>query len=124
MLLSKERLGTLADRYQGKADRAYQNYQETGISRYDWERRNAEDLADALRAAANASEEHESLGFLRAEIVWYAGKADKALAEDAPREKLAEILESFISFAAVSCNYARQERESTSEQEADGVHQS
>ena len=84
MQLSKAELGTLAARYQEKADRAYQNYQETGISRYDRERRNAEDLAEALRAAANASEEHSALSSLRAEFVWIAGKADAALAENAP----------------------------------------
>jgi hypothetical protein len=110
MQLSKAELGKLAARYQEKADRAYQNYQETGISRYDRERRNAEDLAEALRAAANASEEHSALSSLRAEFVWIAGQADAALAENAPREILADILENIVSYAAVSCHYARRVR--------------
>ena len=110
MLLGKAELGKLAARYQEKADRAYQNYQETGISRYDRERRNAEDLAEALRAAANASEEHSALGSLRAEFVWIAGQADAALAENAPREVLADILENVVSYAATACNYAKRER--------------
>ena len=117
MQLSKAELGKLAARYQEKADRAYQNYQETGISRYDRERRNAEDLAEALRAAANASEEHSALSSLRAEFVWIAGKADAALAENAPREILADILENVVSYAATTCNYARRERTPTSGQE-------
>ena len=112
MQLSKDDLGKLAAKYQEKADRAYDNYQATGISRYDRERRNAEDMAEALRAAANAADEHVQLGHLRAEFVWYASRADAALAENAPREKLAEILEQIITAAAVSCNYARRERPS------------
>lgn len=110
MQLSKEELGKLAAKYQDKANRAYQNYQATGISRYDRERRNAEDMAEALRAAASAAEEHSALGSLRAEFVWIAGQADKALAEDAPKEKLAEILENIISYASATCHYARRER--------------
>jgi hypothetical protein len=112
MQLSKEDLAKLAARYQEKADRAYQNYQETGISRYDRERRSAEDLAEALRAAANADEEHSALGSLRAEFVWIAGQADAALSENAPREVLADILENVVSYAATTCNYARRERPS------------
>ncbi len=112
MQLSKNQLDALAAKYQLKADNAYDNYQATGISRYDRERRNAEDIAEALRAAANAVDEHTMLGHLRAEFVWYAGQADTALAENAPREKLAEILEQIITAAAVSCHYARRERPS------------
>ena len=108
MLQSKDELGKLAAKYQEKADRAYDNYQATGMPRYDRERRNAEDMAEALRAA----DEHSVLGSLRAEFVWIAGQADAALAENAPREKLAEILESIISYAAMTCHYARRERPS------------
>lgn len=112
MQLSKEELAKLAAKYQLKADKAYNDYQATGISRYDRERRNAEDMAEALCAAANAADEHVLLGHLRAEFVWYAGRADAALAENAPREKLAEILENIITSAAVFCHYARRERPS------------
>ena len=112
MQISKEDLAKLAAKYQAKADRAYQNYQETGISRYDRERRNAEDLAEALRAAMNAVEEHQLLTSLKAEFVWRASRADEALAENAPREKLAEILEGIVTSAAVFCHYARRERPS------------
>lgn len=107
MQLSKDELEKLAAKYQDKADRAYRNYQETGVSRYDRERRNAEDMAEALRAAANAAEEHSALGSIRGEFLWIAGQADKALAENAPREKLAEILEGVVSYASACCSYAR-----------------
>ena len=56
-MLSKAELEVLTEKYEAKAERAYQNYQETGISRYDRERRNAEELADAMRMAAQASDD-------------------------------------------------------------------
>lgn len=109
MLISQKQLEALAAKQQLKADRAYNRYQETGIPRYDRERRNAEDLADALRVAANAADEHLMLGNLRAELIWHAGQAEAALAVCAPRDKLAEILEQIIDSAAALCNYARRE---------------
>lgn len=108
--LSREELGKLAAKYQEKADRAYQNYQETGMTRYDRERRNAEDLAEALRAAANAVEDKQALNSLRADVVWLAALADERIAEAAPREQLEAILQNLISVAAVKCNYKRRER--------------
>jgi hypothetical protein len=51
-MMSKAGLEVLAEKYEAKAERSYQNYQETGISRYDRERRNAEELAAAMRMAA------------------------------------------------------------------------
>lgn len=41
--MDKKKLMELAERYQCKADTAFQNYQETGITRYDTARRNNED---------------------------------------------------------------------------------
>lgn len=38
MQLSKNQIDFLAAKYQLKADKAYDNYQATGISRYDRER--------------------------------------------------------------------------------------
>ena len=64
-MLSKAELEVLTEKYEAKAERAYQNYQETGISRYDRERRNAEELADAMRMAAQASDDYSQLINLR-----------------------------------------------------------
>lgn len=73
--MTEEELLDLAKKYQEKADRNYRNYQETGISRYDWERRNAEQLAEAMRMAANASEDHSKLIQLRSYIYGWGLKA-------------------------------------------------
>lgn len=73
--MTKTELAALAEKYQKKADTAYENYQETGTTRYDRERRINEDLAEAMRMAANASDEHASLIHLRGTLSTLAGKA-------------------------------------------------
>lgn len=109
MQIRKEKLEALAAKYQKKADEAYENYQATGTPRYDRAYRNAEDMADAFRAAAAAADEHMALINLRAELCYIAGRADDALAENAPKEKLAEILNACIFAAVVYCKYAKRE---------------
>lgn len=58
-------LYALAEKYDAKAETAFRNYQETGISRYDRERIRHEDLAQALRIAASAKDDHDALVDLR-----------------------------------------------------------
>lgn len=84
-MLSKAELEVLTEKYEAKAERAYQNYQETGISRYDRERRNAEELADAMRMAAQASDDYSQLINLRGSISVLASKAKDAMRQ--PEEK-------------------------------------
>ena len=60
-MMSKAELEALAEKYAAKAEKAFQNYQETGISRYSREYHNAEELFYAFQAAANAAEEHAAL---------------------------------------------------------------
>lgn len=64
----QSRLLDLAERYDEKAGRAYMRYQETGIQRHHREYENSEELADALRIAANAEHDHRSLVCLRGDI--------------------------------------------------------
>lgn len=78
--MTKEELSALADKHQEKADKAYQNYQATGASRYDRERYKNEDLADALRMAAYAADDHMALVSLRCDIAGVVRKAKEALA--------------------------------------------
>lgn len=75
--MTKAELERLAEQYQHKADTAYQNYQETGVTRYNAVRRKSEDMADALRMAANAAEDHAKLIHLRGALSQLAGKADR-----------------------------------------------
>lgn len=84
--MKREELEALAERYQGKADKAYMNYQETGMSRYDREHRNNGDLADALRMAARAPDDAHKLTDLRVTFSTLADKARKLRSLQNPPE--------------------------------------
>lgn len=103
-MLSKAELEVLTEKYEAKAERAHQNYQETGISRYDRERRNAEELADAMRMAAQASDDYSQLINLRGSISVLASKAKDAMRQ--PEEKKTEamraVLRDLVSTARLS----------------------
>ena len=91
--MDKKKLMELAERYQCKADTAFQNYQETGITRYDTARRNNEDMA--------AKEDHDRMIHLRgvlSQLAWRAAEANRASEEDRPR-KMQAVLGELLSAA-------------------------
>ena len=102
-MLSKAELEALAERYEAKAGRAYMNYQETGISRYDREHRNAEDLASAMRMAAAASDDYSRLVNLRCSVAMEASKAQAAMREpeDKRMEAMEKALKNLVSLAVM-----------------------
>ena len=110
--MKKNELERLAERHQSKADKAFMNYQETGIQRYERERERNEDYADAFRMAAAAADDHSALGGLRAEMVMLATRADGILAEETDQqlEQLRGLAESIIGAAVAYCHYARREK--------------
>lgn len=76
-------------------------YQETGITRYDTARRNNEDMAEALRMAASAKEDHDRMIHLRgvlSQLAWRAAEANRASEEDRPR-KMQAVLGELLSAA-------------------------
>lgn len=94
-MMSKAELEALAKKYAAKADKAYQNYQETGISRYSREYHNAEELFYAFQAAANAAEEHAALLGMQAAMHNLANRAQKA--DTAAQAKA--VLDELVSYA-------------------------
>lgn len=99
--MKREEVERLAWKYQQKADRAFQNYQETGIARYDSERRNNEDLAEALRMAARAADDAHSLVSLRCDLSLLATKARKLKRTALAREDIDGFLNEVIGAARV-----------------------
>ena len=93
--MSKKELMKLADSFQKKADTAFQNYQETGASRYDSAFRRNEDIAAALRAAAEAAEEHNAYINLKMEMSNFASRARRVMLYTTEEEK-AELTEALI----------------------------
>lgn len=103
--MTKVEITALAERWQAKADRAMERYQEDGLARHNREREQAQDLADALRVAANAADDHSELISLRGAVYCLAVKAHAAVdALDAPdrasdRDILTDLARNVISTA-------------------------
>lgn len=99
--MNRNELEKLAERYQQRADRAFENYQETGIKRYDTERNNMEDLADALRMAANAADEHNAYVGMRGAfvgLVTIAQKIELAADEESREELVYKLLKDLLAY--------------------------
>lgn len=93
--MSKEELMKLAEKYQAKADADFQNYQETGISRYGSSYRRNEDMAEALRMAAGAADEHRAYISMKGEMANFASRAQMAAIADT-EEKRDELTEALV----------------------------
>lgn len=91
MVLPKKELEKLAAKYQAKADEAEATYQETGMSRYYTIKTRNEDLADSLRMAAAASDEHQELMSLRTVMTNYMSRAAAATSKFRPEEDRTEL---------------------------------
>lgn len=102
-MMSKAELEVLAEKYEAKAARSYQNYQETGISRYDREYRNADSLASAMRMAANAEGNYSKLVNLRGSMSMLASKAQVALKEQEDKQESAmeKVLKDLVALAVM-----------------------
>ena len=92
--MKKEEILKLADKYQEKADIAAENYQETGVTRYGSAARRNEDLAEALRMAAEAADEHQAYISMKGQMSNFAWRARMvAITEDkGERDKLMDSL--------------------------------
>lgn len=91
--MTREELIKLADKYQSKADANFQRYQETGISRYGSSCRRDENIAEALRAAADAADEHQAYISMKAQMADFAWRAQTILhAANNERETLVQSL--------------------------------
>lgn len=102
-MLSKAELDALVEKYEAKASRAFQNYQETGISRYDREYRNADDLASAMRMAASAESDYTKLVNIRGTVSMLASKAQLALKEPEDKRETAmeKVLKDLVAMAVM-----------------------
>lgn len=102
--MTREEIQALADRYQRIADRAYQNYQDSGIGRYSTKWRDNKRLADALRIAANEAADHSKMVLCKLTLSHLASKASLAKASDPETaEKLVdEILKDLIAYGQMN----------------------
>lgn len=99
--MNKDELMAMADAYQEKADKQFRNYQETGITRYEREYRKADDLASALRMAANAADEHNELLHLRGTLSMIAAEAQRAQYADDREKAMESVCRNLVSVASL-----------------------
>lgn len=85
--MNKEELLVLAEKFQAKADAAAENYQDSGMSRYGSAARRNEDIAEALRMAAAAADEHHEYIGMKAEMSNFAWRASMAFTAQTEDEK-------------------------------------
>lgn len=97
--MNKSELMDMADAYQTKADKQFRNYQETGITRYEREYRKNDDLATALRMAANAADEHNELLHLRSTLSMIAAEAQRAEHAENREKAMESVCKSLVSTA-------------------------
>ena len=103
--MTKVEIVALAERWRAKADRAMARYQESGLARHNREREQAEDLAEALRIAANAADDHSELIGLHCSLILLTNKSHAVLnALDTPdrasdRDILTDLARNIISTA-------------------------
>lgn len=75
MVLKEKELAALIEKYEAEARKNDRNYQETGITRYERQKHKAEDLADTLRVALNALEDHQKMLHYRWTVLRFAMEA-------------------------------------------------
>lgn len=106
MTIPKKKLEQLIAKYEKQAATQFDNYQETGITRYETAYRNAQDLADTLHMALNASDDHAALLHYRSQLSMLAGEAVRA---DTPEAK-DKVLRSLVSFARMQGLIGQEEK--------------
>lgn len=99
--MDKQQIVKMIGQWQKKADTAYTRYQETGTARYDRERRNAENVADVMRLALNANDEHVQLISIRADLAQLAAAAEKAV----HHHDIAEATQALNNLVSVAATY-------------------
>lgn len=99
--MNREELLGLAEKYQTKADTAAENYQETGMSRYGSAARRNEDIAEALRMAAAAADEHHEYIGIKAQMsnfAWRANMASTARTDDEKNELVDALIRDLAAY--------------------------
>ena len=99
--MNRVELEALAAKYQEKAEKAYRNYQETGITRYSREMRNNEDLADAIRMAARAADDAHKLVDLRVTLSTLGSEAARIRRSAWSADEVNAFLNKVISAARI-----------------------
>lgn len=82
-----------------RAREAYDAYQSTGMKRYDNAYHKYEALADALDRDVQKADDRQALGALKAELIWLASSASRAMRKDAQEDALLKFAKEVVATA-------------------------
>lgn len=102
--MERKELEKLIAQYQQKADKAEDAYQQTGQTRYYTTHWKNQDMADALRMALSAKEDHETLREMRLVMSNFAARGAAAVS---PLRSEDERVELAMRLAAEVADYGR-----------------
>ncbi len=91
MILDEKELKKLIEKYDKRADNALQLYQETGAKRHYTANYTSQNMADALRVALQAKEDHEDLQNMKLELSNFASRGAAATSQLRPESERAEL---------------------------------
>ena len=89
--MDEKKLKELIDKYQKRADTAEQDYQLSGAQRYYTTQCTNQDMADALRIALVAKEDHETLRDMKLTLSNFASRGAAATSPHRPESERAEL---------------------------------
>lgn len=100
----------MAEKFQAKADKAFQNYQETGLTRYDTEYQRNDDVAAALRVAAGAADTATALVSIKGDLHMLGNAAARHITNESYKdpEKMRVFLADIVAVARTHGLYCRE----------------
>ena len=105
----KQRLEELIERYDAKARRNYDAYQQSGVQRYMREYENADELAGFLRRALNSADDHQLMVNYKLMLQDFCSRAIRCKNERDTPDGLINELASYAGVLGVEDKYLRKE---------------
>lgn len=105
--MTNEEIMEVMDKYTKKADKLFNEFQQTGITRYYSQYRAADEIAEVCRLAAAARDDHYALASLRVNLCNLADMAERVIASRWNPEEARKVLKTVITSACLECNYTR-----------------
>ena len=82
-----------------KAQEAYDAYQSVGSKTYENAYHKYNAIAEALERDIQKADDRQALGELKAELIWLASSASKAMRKDAPEDALLKLAKEVVAAA-------------------------
>lgn len=101
MIIESKKLDELIQKYEKTAEKQFRNYQETGLRRYEKAYEDAQDLADTLRMAKNASADHQKMLNYQSTIAIWGSRAQSIKYPENDPEGAEQLIKDVAAMARV-----------------------